>query len=358
MRKSKVIFILTAYLLLMTAIFAGGLLVLKNFLNTTQPLSSFLVYQPSNMDLYSNYHNGNITVKLDNMITGTAIMQSYHQKLYQQIAIYAAAFFVLFLGSVAILGFVLYHDQKERLKKAAKQFHSAPDKSTLANNLPWVRSAYAMMQEQFQNQLDSYKRLHSYLSHEQKNQIAILKANMEISNDPTNLRILNSLTDSIDDVLTLSENEGTADLSEIDTALVCAQVCDNYKSMADIEFSFSEEGNTNIFAKERWIYRAVSNLIDNAIKYSDGGHIQVGVRNKNHSVVISVEDCGIGISQEEILKIFEHKYRVNRLRPDGYGIGLSLVSHVCNLCGGFVFVESEMGKGSTFYLSFPEANNN
>ncbi|SHJ18539.1 Signal transduction histidine kinase [Clostridium amylolyticum] len=357
MRKSKIIFVVIAYSLLMTAIFAGGLFVLQDFLNANQPLSSSLVYQPSNMELYDSYNSGTITVQLEKMINGTEIMQSYNQELYRHILTYATMFFVLFLVSVAILGFIFYNYQKEELKKAAKQLQNSPRENVISNALSWVRSAYSVMKEQFDSNLNSYKRLHSYLSHEQKNQIAILKANVEITNDPTNLRILNSISDSIDDILTLSENEGASDLSEIDTALVCAQVCDNYKGMANIEFSFSEEANTNIFAKERWVYRAVSNLIDNAVKYSGGGLVKVDVQNKNHSVIISVEDCGIGISEEQMQRIFEHKYRVNELNQDGYGIGLSLVSHVCNLCGGFVFVESKIDVGSTFYISFPEADN-
>lgn len=108
-----------------------------------------------------------------------------------------------------------------------------------------------------------------------------------------------------------------------------------------------------IMAKERWIKRAVSNLLDNAIKYGDGKLVEVVVKRKHHSIIITVSDHGIGISEKKQAEIFNHQYRVNELNKDGYGIGLSLVSHVCELCNGFVIVDSEEGKGSTFYLSFP-----
>ena len=74
---------------------------------------------------------------------------------------------------------------------------------------------------------------------------------------------------------------------------------------------------------------------------------------KHKSVIIIVKDHGIGISEEKQNQIFNHNYRINELNKDGYGIGLSLVSHVCDLCQGFVTVESKMQEGTTFYLSFP-----
>lgn len=121
-----------------------------------------------------------------------------------------------------------------------------------------------------------------------------------------------------------------------------------------ITFIFDEDADTEIIAKERWIYRAVANLVSNAVKYGEGKPIEVKVENKKHSVIVSVKDNGIGISPEAQEKIFNHRYRINELNKDGYGIGLSLVSHVCDLCGGFAAVESELGVGSVFYLSFPQ----
>ena len=71
------------------------------------------------------------------------------------------------------------------------------------------------------------------------------------------------------------------------------------------------------------------------------------------SVVVKVSDHGIGICEEEQEKIFQHHYRIQELKKDGYGIGLSLVQHVCDLCGGFVYVESTPHVETSFYLSFP-----
>ena len=140
----------------------------------------------------------------------------------------------------------------------------------------------------------------------------------------------------------------------IDVALICAEVYDYYKeSYEKLNFYLAEEDQTEILGKERWIQRAISNLIDNAIKYGKGNSIEISVRNKRNSVIILVEDHGIGIPDSEKEQIFDMNYRIKELKSDGYGIGLSLVHHVCDLCHGYAYVESEVGKGTRFYLSFP-----
>lgn len=153
----------------------------------------------------------------------------------------------------------------------------------------------------------------------------------------------------------MSETRDTAAKAPVDVALVCAAVCDSYKTMQNtITFDFDEDADTEIIAKERWVYRAIANLVSNAVKYGEGKPIEVKVENKKHNVIVSVKDHGIGISPEVQEKIFNHRYRINELNKDGYGIGLSLISHVCDLCGGFATVESQINAGSIFYLSFQQ----
>ncbi len=106
-------------------------------------------------------------------------------------------------------------------------------------------------------------------------------------------------------------------------------------------FAFTEDQPTLIHGRDRWIYRAVFNLVDNAIKYGEGKLVTVTISNQKGSVIVEVKDHGIGIPQKKQASIFSHQYRVHGLKQDGYGIGLSVVSHVCDLCRGFVYLESE-----------------
>jgi signal transduction histidine kinase len=104
------------------------------------------------------------------------------------------------------------------------------------------------------------------------------------------------------------------------------------------------------------IEHLLSNLINNAVKYTDpGGRIDVSMWEQDGDVVGAVQDTGIGIAADEIPRIFDEFYRTDAAkdRTQGTGLGLSIVKRVLDLYGGRIHVESEPGKGSTFTFSFP-----
>ena len=105
------------------------------------------------------------------------------------------------------------------------------------------------------------------------------------------------------------------------------------------------------------IVQAVCNLLDNAVKYSNGGRrIGVRLRAEGDYAVLAVQDEGIGISREEQKKIFDRFHRVSTgLVHDvrGSGLGLAIVQHVVQAHGGRVRVESQSGEGSTFSILLP-----
>jgi two-component system sensor histidine kinase ChiS len=98
------------------------------------------------------------------------------------------------------------------------------------------------------------------------------------------------------------------------------------------------------------------NLLTNAIKYTEQGHIIVSASRDQDTVVISVADTGIGIPPEHIETIFEEFCRVANFRTrkvSGLGLGLAISRKLVELQGGQIWVESEVGVGSTFYFSLP-----
>lgn len=100
--------------------------------------------------------------------------------------------------------------------------------------------------------------------------------------------------------------------------------------------------------------RVVYNLVSNAIKYTpDNGRITVRYGIKDGKLEFSVSDTGIGIPASEIDKIFDNFYQVEKVRPRGSGIGLSLTKAIVNLHGGNIRVESTEGKGSCFIVTMP-----
>jgi two-component system phosphate regulon sensor histidine kinase PhoR len=100
------------------------------------------------------------------------------------------------------------------------------------------------------------------------------------------------------------------------------------------------------------------NLVDNAVKYGGSGPISVKLRvsPRGKEILLSVTDQGLGIAEEEQRKVFERFYRTRAVRNTnirGSGIGLALVKHIAEAHGGYISVDSQSGKGSTFTLTLP-----
>ena len=103
--------------------------------------------------------------------------------------------------------------------------------------------------------------------------------------------------------------------------------------------------------------QAASNLIENAIKYSEPGRtIRIEAKRENGHWNIAFTDEGFGIEAQHLPRVFERFYRVDKGRAraeGGTGLGLSIVKHIMTAMGGKVSVESAPGVGSTFTLSVP-----
>jgi len=110
--------------------------------------------------------------------------------------------------------------------------------------------------------------------------------------------------------------------------------------------------NLKISADRHWITQALTNLVDNAIKYTpEKGKIKIEAKDKGESAEIVVIDNGIGIPQKDLPRIFERFYRVDKGRSresGGTGLGLSIVKHIIEAHGGKVEVKSQEGRGSEF----------
>ena len=216
-----------------------------------------------------------------------------------------------------------------------------------------LKDEYQGIHERLSAYEEDQRRLHAFIAHEQKNLIMLIKARLNPASDPILAKDIDKLAQSVDDVLTISAHRD-ASRETVDLALIAAEECDAYRSIySDLSFSFDEDGSYAILGKEQWLRRAIDNLLDNAVKYGNGQAIEVTLEQQHDSVLLHVRDHGHGMSVEEEEPIFEHGYQIRALNKDGYGIGLSLVQHVCTLCDGFVRVRSYKEQGSEFILAFP-----
>jgi two-component system phosphate regulon sensor histidine kinase PhoR len=118
-------------------------------------------------------------------------------------------------------------------------------------------------------------------------------------------------------------------------------------------------GGSWVTADSDAIHQVLINLLDNALKYtSSGGSVTVSARPGNGVIEFCVADTGAGIGAEHLPRLFERFYRVDKARSrelGGTGLGLSIVKHIVLAHGGDVRVESEPGRGSSFFFTLPEA---
>lgn len=127
---------------------------------------------------------------------------------------------------------------------------------------------------------------------------------------------------------------------------------------ADVSLVFTTPGDIYMTANKDVLWQGIYNIVDNAIKYTDtDGYVIVKMEKENGVIIIEVRDTGVGISEDDIDKIFDRFYRVDKARAretGGTGLGLSIALSAVNYHGGHIEVTSEPGKGTTFVITIPD----
>ena len=123
-----------------------------------------------------------------------------------------------------------------------------------------------------------------------------------------------------------------------------------------VNLEFNEFLNIVFRHDYRWTKEAIINILDNAIKYTEsGGGVKVSLQEEKDLIKIVIEDSGIGIGEDEIFKVFKRFYRgrdINVQRQEGSGLGLYLSRRIIEEEGGTIGLNSEVGKGSIFTITF------
>ncbi len=148
--------------------------------------------------------------------------------------------------------------------------------------------------------------------------------------------------------------------TEMELSLICQSLVQGYMiaaKAAALELSFENRcKDSRIFADEYSVTQAVSNLIDNAIKYTKKGFVKVTIyEGSNDEVMLDIKDSGIGIEKDYITKIFEPYWQEDMgygRAYEGVGLGLSLVKKFLDLNGASISVVSKKGEGTTFTIRF------
>jgi two-component system, OmpR family, phosphate regulon sensor histidine kinase PhoR len=246
--------------------------------------------------------------------------------------------------------------------------------------------------ENLQNTVEQLQREHSELeklerirkdfvinvSHELRTPLASIQGYTEtlidgaIDDPEHNMRFLGiirhnaeRLAHLTEDLLTLSRVELKRQKFEFETHTVNGMLRDALELMRPMaeknELRMDVEvgpEDAEVCCDREAVSQILSNLLDNAIKYTPaGGRIAVGAREDGRFVEIFVRDTGIGIPVEDVHRLFERFYRVDKARSrelGGTGLGLSIVKHLVAAHGGSTRVESRVNEGSTFFFTLPK----
>ena len=168
----------------------------------------------------------------------------------------------------------------------------------------------------------------------------------------------------IEDLLLLSKIESSKEalhLEEINVEHLFEKMRDIFSPMLkekNIQLQIMPQAKTlKIHAEAGSLERALSNLVDNALKYNQpNGRVTLQASSHEGNVVLEVRDTGSGISEQDLTRIFERFYRADKSRSresGGTGLGLSIAKHIVERHGGKIQVQSTLGKGSTFMIVLP-----
>ena len=175
-------------------------------------------------------------------------------------------------------------------------------------------------------------------------------------------RLAQLITDLLD-LARLESEEEVQNPAPVDVRGVLMVVLSRLRPAArrkNITLSWKRSGSATSYTvsgDETQLTSMFSNLVENAVKYTpSGGRVEVTAESGEGEVVVRISDTGIGIPAENLARIFERFYRVDKARSKetgGTGLGLSIVRHVAENHGGRVGVESTLGEGSTFTVHLP-----
>lgn len=261
------------------------------------------------------------------------------------------------------------------LSEAVEETHSGKDLSKrvdLADGDPMISSLADKFNEMFarlQLSFESERQFSGDVSHELRTPTAVILAECEYQLSRNDLgeeekegfediqkqaQSMKKLISQLLEMTKMEQSEGQLEFEREDLSMLVNAVCDEYAGLDRREITLHRDidKDINTDMDVMLMTRLLSNLLSNAYRYGkQGGSITVTLKRTGDKIRLSVADDGAGIAKEHADKIWNRFYRVDkaRSRDEGCsGLGLPMVRQIAHLHGGEVYLESEVGKGSTF----------
>lgn len=322
--------------------------------------------------------NKNITKKAGYIVYNRCIVNKQDiDSKYQFIKYTSHACIPVFLALVLMAGIMMSRKISEPIKQMSKTAESIGKDGELSKRMEYNGSITELgvlamtnnrMLERVENMFETQKRFSSDVAHELRTPIAVLLAQCEYAKEYAGTKeefddaidVIYRQTKKTNVVITqllnlnrLDSERIVLDLEEADLDEMIRSVCDEieFKEKDNVKFELSLSGVRGSL-DIGLVLILLQNLIQNAVKYSPPpATVKITTEYKEGNIVVSVQDFGCGIKEEDLPHIFDPFYRVEKSRnSEGFGLGLSLADRIARVHGGEIKVDSVWGEGSTFTL--------
>ena len=292
-------------------------------------------------------------------------------------------------GAALIASIVILIVSRMKMRKVASELNDMLDRaidgtfeestynesinSQLESKLSDYLATSSLSARRVEEEKDKIKSLISEISHQTKTPIANLRLYGELLGEEEG--ITPSMKEKLDAIASQSEKlqflvDALVKMSRLENGILklttvpascdelMEQVCCDLTPKAEARGLVLDYENTDIMINcdPKWTLEALTNIVDNAIKYTDSGSVMLTAKKFDMFSVISVKDTGRGITEDEKTKIFGRFYRgEGNTSNEGVGIGLALAREIVTGEGGYIKVISTPGEGSEFQIFLPTA---
>jgi len=281
-----------------------------------------------------------------------------------------------FAGGYVIAGFMLRPLDKlneEIKRKEAKNLNEEIQFNDNGDEISQLIKSFNRMSNRLGKSFESQKQFVENASHELKTPLSIIQANLETAlddgrvsdrelnkllfNAQKQVKVMDSLTEDLL-LLSMISSDVKIEMVDINIGSLIEEVIGDLEGLArkkGIKIKYKKNEKIGMEGNATLLGRAISNVVENGIRYSKGTQIEIIVDKKKEGFNIYVQDNGVGIPSNMVGKIFERFSRLDKGRSrkeGGSGLGLSIARDIVGIHNGFLYVDKEYKKGARFVMEF------